>query len=349
MKFRLQSRNGYGRNAHRFQQSETRFGGICNGSPPGEIQVGAAPASAGWPPQRGAGAGFGREELGVAQASRTSRKDRVWFITGCSTGFGEALAREVLEQGERVVATARRPEAVQHFERDFPQRAIALALDVTQPRNVDATVRKALEQAGHIDVLVNNAGFGVVGAVEEVSDAEARQIFETNVMGLLNVTRAVLPHMRQRRSGHIVNVSSMTGLFAPPGFGFYSGTKFAVEGLTEAMAAEVRPLGIRVTLIEPGPFRTNFRGGLLIAKASLPDYEQTVGPVRKTMAQPGGTQPGDPQRAARLIVEVVNSDHPPLRLPMGEIAIQNIRNKLAAVAKDIEEWEPAARATSFPQ
>jgi NAD(P)-dependent dehydrogenase (short-subunit alcohol dehydrogenase family) len=223
-----------------------------------------------------------------------------------------------------------------------------MALDVTQPETVLRTVQQAIEQAGHIDVLVNNAGYGVVGAVEEVSDAEARQIFETNVMGLLHVTRAVLPHMRKRRSGHVVNMSSMTGLFAPAGFGFYSGTKFAVEGLTEAMAAELKPLGIRVTLVEPGPFRTNFRGGLVIAKAVLPDYDQTVGPVRKTMSQPGGTQPGDPERAAKLIVEVVNSKNPPLRLPMGEIAVQQIRNKLAAVEKDIKDWETAIRATSFP-
>jgi NAD(P)-dependent dehydrogenase (short-subunit alcohol dehydrogenase family) len=284
----------------------------------------------------------------VAHASSNGGKERVWLITGCSTGFGEALAQEVLQAGERAVVTARKLEAVQHFAEEFPRRAMPFALDVTQPAMVERCVAQALERAGRIDVLVNNAGYGVVGAVEEVSDAEARQIFETNVMGLLHVTRAVLPHMRERHSGHIVNVSSMTGLFAPPGFGFYSGSKFAVEGLSEALATEVKPLGIKVTLVEPGPFRTNFRGGLVIAKRVLGDYEQTVGPVRKTMAQPGGTQPGDPRLAARLIVQVVNSAHPPLRLPLGEIAINNIRNKLAAVEKDIKEWEEVARATSFP-
>jgi len=284
----------------------------------------------------------------VADDSKANPAHRVWFITGCSTGFGAALAQEVLKRGDRAVVTSRKVEAVQRLAGEFPGRAIPLALDVTQPQMVLRAVQQAIEQAGQIDVLVNNAGYGVVGAVEEVSDAEARQIFETNVMGLLHVTRAALPHMRKRGSGHIINMSSMTGLFAPPGFGFYSGTKFAVEGLTEALAAEVKPLGIRVTLVEPGPFRTNFRGGLVIAKAVLPDYDQTVGPVRKTMSQPGGTQPGDPERAAKLIVAVVNSKNPPLRLPMGEIALQQIRNKFAGVEREMKEWETAIRATAFP-
>lgn len=289
-----------------------------------------------------------RGEKRVEPHTDTPTGDRTWFITGCSSGFGEALAREVLHQGERVVATARRLEAVQPLEREFPQRAFALALDVTQPQAVERVVPEALERVGHIDVLVNNAGFGMVGAVEEVSDGEARQIFETNVMGLLHVTWAVLPHLRERHSGHIVNVSSMTGLFAPPGFGFYSASKFAVEGLTEAMAAELKPLGIRVTLVEPGPSRTNFRGGAVIAKRVLADYEQTVGPVRKIMAQPGDTLPGDPRRGARLIVEAIRSGKAPLRLPLGNIAVDQIRNKLAAVERDIKDWEEAARATDFP-
>lgn len=195
----------------------------------------------------------------MADDSKANPANRVWFITGCSTGFGAALARAVLKQGDRVVVTSRKVEATHQFVGEFPGRAIPMELDVTRPQMVQHIVQQAIEQTGHIDVLVNNAGYGIVGAVEEVSDAEARQVFETNVMGLLHVTRAVLPHMRQRRSGHVINMSSMTGLFAPAGFGFYSGTKFAVEGLTEAMAAELKPLGIRVTLVEPGPFRTNFR------------------------------------------------------------------------------------------
>ncbi len=259
------------------------------------------------------------------------------------------MAREVLSRGERVAVTARKMDSIRAIADEFPKLAIPLALDVTQSAGVIRAVKEVLAEAGHIDVLVNNAGYGVVGAVEEVSDLESRQIFETNVMGLLSVTRAVLPHMRERRSGHILNISSMTGVFAPPGFGFYSATKFAVEGLSEALAAEVKPLGIRVTLVEPGPFRTNFRGGLVIASRVIGDYEPTVGPVRRTMSEPGGKQPGNPLLAAKLMIEVVNAADPPLRLPLGQIAITQIRNKLAHVEKEISHWEKAGAATSFTE
>lgn len=259
------------------------------------------------------------------------------------------MAREVLARGERAVVTARRLESVRPFEQKFPDQALALRLDVTEPDSVREAVTQAIRRMGRIDVLVNNAGYGVVGAVEEVTDGEARGIFETNVMGLLSVTQAVLPHMRQRRSGHILNISSMTGLFAPPGFGLYSGTKFAVEGLSEALAAEVKPLGIRVTLVEPGPFRTNFRGGLVIAATVLPDYEKTVGLVRRTMSEPGGKQPGNPALAAKVMIEVVNAANPPLRLPLGQIAIAQIRNKLASVEQDVAQWEQVTVATSFTE
>lgn len=274
---------------------------------------------------------------------------RVWFITGCSKGLGAALAREVLARGERAVVTARRIDSIQPFEQKFPNQALALRLDVTQQDSVRETVAQAINRMGRIDVLVNNAGYGVVGAVEEVSDGEVRGIFETNVMGLLSVTRAVLPYMRQRRAGHILNISSMTGLFAPPGFGLYSATKFAVEGLSEAMAAELKPLGIRVTLVEPGPFRTSFRGGVVLAATVLPDYETTVGPVRRTMSEPGGKQPGNPALAAKVMIDVVDAANPPLRLPLGQIAITQIRNKLASVERDVAAWEEVTVATSFTE
>jgi len=282
-------------------------------------------------------------------STKQSENVRVWFITGCSKGLGEALVREVLARGERAVVTARRLDSVQRFEQEFPKQALALRLDVTQPDSVQEAVAQAINRMGRIDVLVNNAGYGVVGAVEEASDREVRDIFETNVMGLLSVTRAVLPHMRQRRAGHILNISSMTGLFAPPGFGLYSGTKFAVEGLSEAMAAEVKPLGIRVTLVEPGPFRTSFRGGVVFAATVLPDYDTTVGSVRKTMAEPGGKQPGNPALAAKVMAEVVDAANPPLRLPLGQIAITQIRKKLASVERDVAEWEKVTAATSFAE
>src|SRR5580704_9472336 len=187
-------------------------------------------------------------------------KDRIWFITGASTGFGRTLAEEVLKAGGKVVATARNRDKVADLEAKFPQKVKALALDVTNAGQVDTAVTQAFAQFGRVDVLVNNAGYGLAGAIEEVSETEYMPMFETNVFGLLRVTRASLPHLRKQRSGHILNLSSIGGLVASPGMGYYNGTKFAVEGISEALAAEVAPLGIRVTIIEPGPFRTDFLG-----------------------------------------------------------------------------------------
>ncbi len=184
----------------------------------------------------------------------------VWFITGCSTGFGRDLAKLVLEKGWRAVVTARNPDTVQDFNTAYPDRALALKLDVTDPAQVAEAVKKAESSFGRIDVLVNNAGFGYLAAIEEGEDSEVRAMFETNVFGLAAMTRAVLPGMRQRRSGHIVNISSMAGLVGFPGVGYYNATKFAVEGLSEALAKEVEPLGIKVLVVEPGPFRTDWAG-----------------------------------------------------------------------------------------
>jgi len=284
----------------------------------------------------------------VAQ-TESATVPRTWFITGCSAGIGRALAQEVLARGQRAVITARKIESIASLGKEFADRALTLPLDVTAPAAVKEAVAQALARMGRIDVLVNNAGYGVVGAVEEVSEAEVRAQFETNVIGLLSVTKAVLPHMRERRRGHILNVSSQTGLFAPAGFGLYSASKFAVEGLSEAMAAELAPLGIRVTLIEPGPFRTNFRGGIVFAKESLLDYAQSVGPARRAMSEPGGKQPGDPRLAAKVMADLVDSPHPPLRLPLGQIAIGNIRKHLAAVEQEIAQWEKIGAATSFQE
>ena len=207
---------------------------------------------------------------------------RTWFITGASTGFGRLLAEELLKRGERVAATARDRTKVQDLETQYPGTARAFTLDVTEPAQIEEAARQAIADFGRIDVLVNNAGYGVNGAIEEVSDEEFEPMFQTNIYGLIRTTRAFLPHFRQQRSGHIFNFSSIGGLIGTAGWGFYNTTKFAVEGFSEALAAEMKPLGVRVTVIEPGPFRTDFlgRSGKL-AKRELPEYAETAGKARE--------------------------------------------------------------------
>jgi NADP-dependent 3-hydroxy acid dehydrogenase YdfG len=275
--------------------------------------------------------------------------DRTWFITGASTGFGRVLAEEVLKAGGKVVATARNLDKVKDFEARYPQMAKALALDVTDAGQVDSAVTQAFAQFGRVDVLVNNAGYGGAGAIEEVSEAEYMPMFETNVFGLLRVTRAFLPHLRKQRSGHILNLSSIGGVVATPGVGFYNATKFAVEGLSEALAGEVAPLGIRVTIIEPGPFRTDFLGRSgVIAKTRIADYDTTAGNMRKYFAENDGKQKGDPLRAVHAMMQVVESPNPPLRLLLGANALQRLRSKLANWEKQIAAWEQVTLGADFP-
>jgi NADP-dependent 3-hydroxy acid dehydrogenase YdfG len=276
-------------------------------------------------------------------------KDRTWFITGASTGFGRLLAEEVLKAGGKVVATARNRDKVADLEVQYPQTAKALALDVTDAGQVDSAVTQAFARFGRVDVLVNNAGYGVAGAIEEVSEAESMPMFETNVFGLLQVTRAFLPHLRKQRSGHILNLSSIGGVVASPGMGFYNATKFAVEGISEALAAEVAPLGIRVTIIEPGPFRTDFLGRSgVVAKTRIADYDATAGNMRKYFAENDGKQKGDPLRAVHAMMQVVESPNPPLRLLLGASALQRLRSKLANWEKEIDAWEQVALGADFP-
>lgn len=275
---------------------------------------------------------------------------RVWFITGCSTGFGRVLAEEVLKAGGRVVATARKPEQIADFEQRYPATALALRLDVTREDEVESAVAAAIARFGRIDVLVNNAGYGVGGAIEEVSEAEFMPMFETNVFGLIRVTRAVLPHLRAQRSGHILNLSSIGGLTANPGFGYYHTTKFAVEGFSEALALELAPLGVRVTLIEPGPFRTDFlgRSGVLAAK-QIADYDKTAGNARRYFAEQDGKQPGDPVRAALAMIAVVESENPPLHLLLGAVALKRLRSKLELMLQETDAWEATTVGADFPE
>ena len=280
----------------------------------------------------------------------TANSSRTWFITGASTGFGRLLAEELLKRGERVAATARDIAKVEDLARQFPEKARAFALDVTNPAQIEAVAQQAIEAFGHIDVLVNNAGYGLNGAIEEVSEKEFEPMFQTNIYGLIRTTRAFLPHFRERRSGHIFNFSSIGGLIGGAGWGFYNVTKFAVEGFSEALAGEMKPLGVHVTVIEPGPFRTDFlgRSGKLAAR-ELPDYAATAGQAREYLRTQSGKQPGNPQKAAEAIIAVADSPQPPLHLILGKIALTRFRDKLALWQKEIAAWETVTTGADFPQ
>ncbi len=280
----------------------------------------------------------------------TANSSRTWFITGASTGFGRLLAEELLKRGERVAATARDIAKVEDLARQYPGKARAFTLDVTRPAEIEAVARQAIYAFGHIDVLVNNAGYGVNGAVEELSEEEFEPMFQTNIYGLIRTTRAFLPHFRERRSGHIFNFSSIGGLIGNPGWGFYNATKFAVEGLSEALAGEMKPLGVHVTVIEPGPFRTDFlgRSGKLAAR-ELPEYASTAGQAREYLRTQAGKQPGDPQKAVEAIIAVADSPEPPLHLLLGKIALTRFRDKMAQWQKEISAWEAVTTGADFQE
>lgn len=273
----------------------------------------------------------------------------VWFITGCSTGFGRELARLVLERGWRAAVTARNPDQVADIARDHQDTALVLKLDVTKPGEVTEAARAAEHRFGGIDVLVNNAGYGYLAAIEEGEDAEIRAMFEANVFGLAAMTRAVLPGMRARRSGCIVNISSIGGLASFPATGYYHATKYAVEGLSESLAQEVAPLGIKVVIVEPGPFRTNWAGPSIKQSATrIEDYEATAGVRRAQTGARSGKQPGDPVRAAEAIIAAVQADQPPLHLVLGRPALEIARRKVAALAQDFDTWEATTLGADYP-
>jgi len=271
----------------------------------------------------------------------------VWLITGCSTGFGRELVRSVLRRGFRVVATARDPNSLAEFATD--PRALVTALDVTRPEQIAAAVAQAEARFGAVDVLVNNAGYGYLSAIEEGDDADVRAMFETNVFGLANVTKAVLPGMRARRRGHVVNISSMGGLIGFAGIGYYNATKFAVEGLSEALAGECAPLGIKVTVVAPGPFRTDWAGrSLKVPKTPIADYADTAGARRGAIQGYSGTQPGDPVRAAEAIIDAVAAPEPPLHLVLGGPAYKAVTSKIKAFSAELEAWREVSLGTDFP-
>jgi NAD(P)-dependent dehydrogenase (short-subunit alcohol dehydrogenase family) len=272
----------------------------------------------------------------------------VWLVTGCSTGFGRELVHAVLAHGHRVVATARNKGALAEFEKN--PAVLVAALDVNDNKQVKAVVAQAEKRFGRIDVLVNNAGYGYLSAVEEGEDDDIRAMFETNVFGLAAVTRAVLPIMRRQRRGHVVNISSIGGLVGLPGVGYYNATKFAVEGLSEALAKECAPLGIRVTVVEPGPFRTDWGGrSLKVPKTAIADYAETAGARRAGIQEYSGKQPGDPVRAAKAIIAATEAKVAPLHLVLGQFAYDTAKAKLAEFGRELETWREVSVGADYPK
>jgi NAD(P)-dependent dehydrogenase (short-subunit alcohol dehydrogenase family) len=272
-----------------------------------------------------------------------------WLITGCSTGLGRDLARAVLAHNWNAVVTARDPASIADIVAKYPKTALALKLDVAKSTQIADAVQQAQARFDGIDVLVNNAGYGYRGAVEEASQAEIRELFDTNFFGLVAVTQAVLPGMRARGSGYIVNVSSVGGRMAAPGSGFYSATKFAVEGMSDALRKEVKPLGIGVMVVEPSGFRTDFAGRSLRQSARTIDaYAPTAGRRRKENITNDGRQAGDPARAAEAIIKAVQADTPPFRLALGRDAVKRIGAEMEAQRRDLDTWADVAMGADFP-
>ncbi len=273
---------------------------------------------------------------------------RTWFITGASRGFGSLIAERALRAGDAVIATARNPQDI--TERLGEQtNLLAVRLDVTREDEAHQAVAAGIKRFGRIDVLINNAGFGVLGAVEETSASETERLFATNVFGLLNVTRAVLPHMRAQRSGRVINISSIGGYQAYMGWGVYGSTKFAVEGITEALHQELAPLGIQATVVEPGFFRTDFldEQSLIKTRLELADYDETVGKMRAFAEAANHAQPGDPQKFAEAMLALVNAPNPPQRLALGSDTVARIEAKNRLVAQELAEWNELALSTDF--
>jgi NAD(P)-dependent dehydrogenase (short-subunit alcohol dehydrogenase family) len=280
--------------------------------------------------------------------SNNNRVAKVWLITGCSTGFGRALAEAVLKKGDYLLATARTPEQLRTLIEHYPKTAKAVRLDVTVSQDIQTAIDTAIATFGRVDVLVNNAGHGFIAALEEVSDVEMHQFFETNFFGALGLMQAVLPVMRQQGSGHIVNLSSTAGLVGFGGSSLYCGAKFALEGTSEALAKEVEPFGIKVTLIEPGAFRTDFNGrSLAVAERAIDAYTTMSSAALQWFKEMDGQQPGDPAKAAQAIIQAVESPNPPMRLALGTDAMSLIQDKLESVKTDLANWHQVTVSTDY--
>ena len=273
---------------------------------------------------------------------------KVWFITGASSGFGRLLAEEVLAKGEMVVATARKPEVLADLIEKYPETVQAVKLDVTNSRDVKTSIGEAIEKFGRIDVLVNNAGYALVGAIEEARNEEIQKLFDTNVFGAVNVICEALPIMRRQKSGHIVNIGSLVGISAFTSLGYYSATKFALEGLSEALAAEVAPYGIKTMIVEPGPFHTGFSSKSVdFGTNLLPEVYPSTAGLTDAFSEFDGPTSGDPRKAVKIIIEAVESENPPFRLPLGSDAFQAIEAKFEQVKQEIAVWRERAIQTRF--
>ena len=271
-----------------------------------------------------------------------------WLITGISSGLGKALAEAVMDSGDFVVGTFRKPSQVEAFNQNYKGKGYAVELDIMNEADIEQVVTHCITNFEHIDVLVNNAGIGFVGAVEETSIAEVRQVFEANFFGTLKLTQTILPHMRKRGKGHIVQISSHGGIKAFAGFGIYNASKFALEGFSEALHQEVKPLGIEVSIVEPGPFRTNFTGkGLGLAEKTIVDYKETAGAFRTKLRGVHGLQEGHPEKAAKAIIDHISSENSTLRLPLGKIPLMTISMKLDSVKADLEANRAIAESVIY--
>lgn len=275
---------------------------------------------------------------------------KVWLITGCSTGFGRFLAMEALAKGYNVVVAARNPNDVNDIVANYPTASLVVKLDVTKPNEIKESVAATIEKFGQIDVLVNNAGIGYFGAIEESEEEEVRRMFEINVFGLAHMTQAVLPFMRKQKSGHILNVASIGGLRSFPGVGFYNATKYAVDGLSESLSKEVAPLGIKVTIVAPSGFRTDWAGrSANESKKTIEDYASTAGKNRSDIRAISGHQAGDPVRAAKAMIQVVEAENPPLRLLLGAAALKGARIKLEELKNDFDTWAEVTEGADYPK
>jgi NAD(P)-dependent dehydrogenase (short-subunit alcohol dehydrogenase family) len=275
---------------------------------------------------------------------------KIIFITGVSSGFGRDMAAEAARAGHTVIGTVRKQEQVNEVDAILAGKTFGYVLDVNDHATVKEVIKAVAERFGRLDVVINNAGYGLMGAIEETSMEEARQQMETNFFGALAVTQAALPYLRNQQSGHIVQFSSIAGLASSPGLGLYNASKFALEGFSEALYLELAPLGIKVTIVEPGPFRTKWAGGSMkFTEQSIPDYVQTAGKVKTMLANISGNQPGDPVRGAQAILKVIDAENPPLRLLLGKSAIDRAKGKVEWLKKDIEAWEQVGLSADFPQ
>lgn len=277
-----------------------------------------------------------------------SSAERVWFLTGCSSGFGRALAETLLARGQRVIATARAVAALAEWAGRYPETCRTLALDVTDAAAVDRVVAEATAAFGRLDVVVNNAGYGLIGAFEELGDQQIRRNFETNFFGALHVIRAALPTLRAQGSGHLVNISAAAAISNYAGFASYGASKWALEGACEALHAELKPLGIKVTIVQPGPFRTDFIArSLERGERTIADYERTSGKFARFLESMSGRQPGDPARAAAAIIAAVESPTPPLRLVLGKYANEKVRRRATEIERERAAWEAIGLPTEF--